>query len=59
MPFRDYPQFKEIALRIPTALDRAESRRKARQAKEARAEYDAALKDWSDFVKSEEPEIRL
>lgn len=44
------PLTKEIALRIPTALDRAEPRRKARQAKEARAEYGAAIEDWSVFV---------
>jgi hypothetical protein len=46
------PITKEIALRIPTAADVAEKKRKERTIKESRAEYAADLEYWTEFVEN-------
>jgi integrase/recombinase XerD len=46
------PMAKEIALRIPTAADVAEKKRKERTIKESKAEYAADLEYWAGFVEN-------
>lgn len=41
---------KEIALRIPTAADVAEKKRKERTIEESKAEYEADMGYWAEFV---------
>jgi site-specific recombinase XerD len=46
------PMTKEIALRIPTAADAVEKKRRANEAKESKAEYGTDLGYWAEFVEN-------